>query len=195
MSRRGLVGWDVDGTLLSSTSVQRKHAQALASLFGVSACERFALREIAEDADVHMTSSYRSIADVHSLMMLKDVESLQMIPGIIELVSELSLPSVVVTSGFSQVIRAVLGEQASLFAGFYGRELASKDDIFKCFERHSFIYVTDSTRDVDRCVANEFSCVAVGWGLDDELSLRNAGASAYCRDVESLRRCLTNLLT
>lgn len=82
---------------------------------------------------------------------------------------------VLITSGYGSAVRRRLGDRAAAFDGVLGCEDGPKEHLLHLYAGTSIAYVTDTARNVRRCIALGIRTIGVTWRFDDAVALQTAG--------------------
>lgn len=172
---------DVDGVVLDS---YRSHLRATAGLLTLMGDDRplasrdderrrFSMATLSERYDPHVASA---LISARPALMAATIESTPIVKGVIEALTSVSLPTILVTAGYAAAVRERLGNQVRHFVGVLGCETGPKADLLGSFASAARGYVCDTVSDVRKCRGLGIRAIGVTWGFDSRVELLESGA-------------------
>lgn len=194
------VMWDADGVLLDSRPLAYEVSERIVSLFETPSAitdpesyQQVFGREAQERlVGVDHAGTLRAL---HRLLMCHFAYRVHPFASVLDLVGDLTVPSRIITSALGVGIKVALGSAAGRFVSISGREGGTKGSHLLAAPGglDSYVYVTDSPRDVDLCRNIGLSVIAVGWGYYRLPALETARPDYMAPDVASLRGIFADL--
>jgi len=168
------VVWDFDGVLVDSRLEAWRTAAELLALIDIKVDiqSQEAFRKYFSKDGIISEADRETLRAMHRLIMRNRAELLETHPCL-ALVPQLNVPSEIVTSSSVTLVQDVLDEQAELFVNIRGQEDDTKSALLRTLT-HNTIFITDTIVDVKRCHENRLTVIAVGWGYDSVVALKNS---------------------
>lgn len=168
------VVWDFDGVLVDSRSEAWRAASEILAMIGIKVdiqSQETFRKYFAQDGTISKADR-DTLRAMHGLIMRNRTELLETNPCL-ALVARLNVPSEIVTSSSVALVQQVLGEQAELFVNIRGQETDTKGALLRTLSRDA-IFITDTIVDIKRCQDHGLTVIAVGWGYDSTVALKNS---------------------
>lgn len=187
---------DVDGVVFDS---YRKHLMVtwgLLSILGDSGPitsrhdekQRFALTTLTERYGVKIAEA---IIAARPALMAATVEDTPVIGEMVDVVTSLGMPVILITAGHASAVIKRLGADARRFEAILGCEVGPKEELFSACAKIGLAYITDTVSDVRKCQTARIRTIGVSWGFDLPEDLLAEGANTVVRSPEALRELLT----
>jgi phosphoglycolate phosphatase-like HAD superfamily hydrolase len=187
------VVWDFDGVLVDSRAEAWRAASNILALVGIKvdihSQEMF--RQYFTQYGVFPEASRKTLRAMHRLIMQNRAHLLNIHPCL-GIVGRLNVPAEIVTSGSEAVARSFLREHANLIVNIRGEETDSKDALLSTLSRRA-IFITDTIVDIARCHKHDVTVIAVGWGYDPTIALRNSEPNFLAESSSQLEEILSQL--
>jgi phosphoglycolate phosphatase-like HAD superfamily hydrolase len=168
------VVWDFDGVLVDSRSEAWRAASEILAMIGIKVdiqSQETFRKYFAQDGIISKADR-DTLRAMHGLIMRNRTELLETNPCL-ALVARLNVPSEIVTSSSVALVQQVLGEQAELFVNIRGQESDKKGALVRTLARNA-VFITDTIVDIKRCHDHGLTVIAVGWGYDSIVALKDS---------------------
>jgi phosphoglycolate phosphatase-like HAD superfamily hydrolase len=187
------VVWDFDGVLVDSRSEAWRAASEILALIGIKVDiqSQETFRKYIAQGGIISKADRGTLRAMHGLIMRNRTELLEANPCL-AIVPRLNVPSEIVTSSSVALVREVLGEQADLFVNIRGQESDKKGALLRTLSRNA-IFITDTIVDIKRCHDQGLTVIAVGWGYDSIVALKDSRPDFLVESSTELESLLTEL--
>ena len=187
------VVWDFDGVLVDSRSEAWRAAAEILALVGINidiqSQETF--RKYYTQDGIISEADRKTLRAMHRLVMNSRVHLLELQPCL-GLAARLKVPAEIVTSSSVILVQQALGEHAKLFVNIRGQESDTKVALLRTLPLNA-IFITDTIVDIKRCHELSLTVIAVGWGYDSIIALRDASPDFLVESSSELEMLLDKL--
>lgn len=187
--------FDADGVVVDTLSLAMQAQHEILALLGVDVHIRNRQDMKREFGDASLNNRYGekgafTVKTLHPLVMRQRLIEAgdQTFRAVVDVVCQRGRKPTIVTASFAEGISSALGPHRRCFGSILGRELGRKIDLMQQLkdEIGRYVYVCDTTRDVERCLQVDVPSVGVAWGYDAEADLRAAGCTSTLREPAEL---------
>lgn len=186
------VTWDFDGVLADSRAAAWQAASEILALLGtevnIQTQEMFRRHFKGTGASADWETS--TLRNMLRLVMEHRAHLLKLFPCV-ELVSRLSVPSRIISSGLAVVAQTALGKRAELFADILGHEHGNKDELLRSVSERG-IFITDTVGDIVRSHEQSRTVIAVGWGYDSIAAIQRVNPTFIAESSAQLEALFRN---
>lgn len=190
---------DFDGVVSDSLEIALIITQKIVSLFDSS--ERVDTffdyyRLLGKKSGLNNVTEEESntLRELYRIMYRHKLTEIKLFEEVLKIYSDLNHKPLIVSSSYSDVIKAVLGDSQIYFNGIYGYELGHKRDILKRLKTEfECTYVTDTFRDIMICKNLSIPVIATTWGYDSIDKLKEFKPDYIATNYKELDELLQKL--